>query len=920
MTFSLLASRCRIGLLLVFAVVFGGSEAQAQLRGRLLSQPQMTAIPGSPFGVGTVTVPMSEPGAAELLATHRFSINDVEGRVFYPAFSNSRLLGFLPGNAGSELTVSFLFTGSAPLRITVHTPQPHTVDVVPQAQAPRLYQRELAQWWRNYNNAARQMASENDFPPLVHTYLTSMLGNRLGLQPPLLSQLQNQQQPTELQQTLDLLAGSEKIRASMLRQALQPTASGVPQADYPVPGDALWAPLELTEQATVPTIEPIAMAVPEECFYIRFGSFENYLWLSRLTREYGGDIGQMVALRGHNAGLNEKMERQLALKDSALAEMFGGTVIADVAMIGRDLYEQDGAAIGVLFKAKNNLALATDFRQKHSAAAKANQSRGATLETIDIAGKPVSFLSTPDNYLRSFYVASGDFHLVTSSRDIARRFLEVAEGSGSLGASPEFQHAREVMPTNREDTIFAYFSSAFFRGLVSPQYQVELARRLQAAAYLQAVRLARHAALAEGQSNETLDDLVEAGLLPPYFGRNADGSGPILERDRELDSLRGALGSFLPIPDVELRGVTADEAERYAIRAQEYSQNWRQMDPLMVGIKRYALDEPNQERIVIDANVSPLAEEKYGWLMSRIGPPTDVRIVTPADELISVQASLNSGSPGGAVIPHHLFAGVQDVPPHVNLQPTGLFEGFRTLREIPGYVGAWPQLGILDWLPLGLGSSTPDPYGYSKLLLGGWRWQSEGFSMVSFDRGVLERTVSELRVEPTDNPAQIRVQVRDLSQSQLSNWLNFLNYERATQTSVGNSKLLQALSQQLRIPPADALSAAEKLLDTQLVCSLGGQYELIELEGGLTAWRSTHWPVLGQPLPEDYRAPALTWFRGLNLDLTKYGDRLVMHAELDMERAPAEKLKLDLPLFKLFGLGSGGDKKKPSEPAPVTPD
>lgn len=39
------------------------------------------------------------------------------------------------------------------------------------------------------------------------------------------------------------------------------------------------------------------------------------------------------------------------------------------------------------------------------------------------------------------------------------------------------------------------------------------------------------------------------------------------------------------------------------------------------------------------------------------------------------------------------------------------------------------------------------------------------------------------------------------------------------------------------------------------------------------------------------------------MDLTKYGDRMVMHAELDMQRAPEEKLKLKLPLFDLFGGG-----------------
>ena len=868
-------------------------------------QLQMVAIPGSPFGVGSVNVPVTQTDGIANLAALDFTVDDSAGRVFYPAFSNTQLRGLVGPTAGGEVTVSFLFTGDGPLQLTVRTPSPLVADVIPQPQPARIFNRELTSWWRNYNAAARQIATENDFPPLVHTYLTAMLSNRLGLQPPLLSRIQEAKQPSELQQTLELLAGTENVRAGLMRRAMQSTGPA-PSADYPVPGDVFWTPEVLPVIGDSPDVEPIAMQVPEECFYIRFGSFENYLWLSKLTREYGGDIGRMVTLRGHDAGLNAKTQRQLVLHETALSELFGGSVIADVALIGRDLYMQDGAAMGMLFQAKSSVALATDFRQKRSAALKANEDRGATLETIEIDGTNVSFLSTPDNYLRSFYVASGDFHLVTTSRSIVQRFLEVARGGASLGASPEFQYARQLMPTERDDTIFAYFSPAFFRGLVSPQYHIELSRRLRATTNLQLVKLAKLAAAAEGRPANTIDQLIDAKMLPPGFGRNTDGSGPILESDRVFDSLRGEQGSFTPIPDVEIRSVTADEAESYSARALDYQEHWRQMDPLMVGMKRYALEpvvrgKANLERLVIDANISPLAEEKYGWLMSMIGPPTDVRIVTPPDQLISMQASLRGGSFSPSVAPHHLFLGIQDAPINANLQPTGLFEVLRTLRETPGYLGAWPRLGFLDMLPLGLGGGKPDPDGFSQLLFGISRWQGDGFSVLSFDRGVLEQTIPELRVEPTNNPAQIRVHIGDVSQSHLSRWFSFMSYERATQTSVGNAKLLQAMSQQLRVPPSEALQTVEGFLDTTLVCSLGGEYQLTESEGGTVAWRSTKWPIAGEPLPEDYEAPVLDWFRGLNLDLTKHGDRLVMRAELDMKRAPEEKPKLDLPFFNLFG-------------------
>jgi len=863
------------------------------------------AIPGRPFGVATLTVPLDQTEADLAATATAFSVEEIAHRVYYPSFSTALLPGLAASGIGrGDLTVSFLFTGNEPLRLTVYTPKPQTIDLLPQPQPPRIYNRLLNQWWRQYNASAREIANNNDYPPLAHVYLTSMLGQRLGLRPPLLSRLQETRQPTELQQTLELLAGTEKIREGLLRQSMQPAPSPAAPADLPLPTDLGWSDLPLPPVGDEGAIEPIARHVPPECFYMRFGSFENYLWLSRLMREYGGDISRMVTLRGYDERLNEKLQRQLALQESAAAELFGGQVIADVAIIGRDLYLQDGAAMGVLFQAKNNFALSASFNQQRSASLAAHKERGATLETVELAGEKVSLLSTPDNYLRSYYAKAGDFHLLTTSHEIARRFLEVSQSGGSLGATAEFQLARQNLPLEREDTIFAYFSSRFFWGLVSPQYQVELSRRLRAATDLQLVQLARLAAAAEGQPGETIDELIAGGFLPAGFGWNSDGSGTILERRRALDSLRGGRGTLTPIPDVQLRGVTAEENEQYLRRVAYYQENWRQMDPLMVGIKRFALGDENLERVVIDANVSPLAEDQYGWALSMIGPPTDVRIVAPADELMTMQATLNGGLLAPSILPHHLFVGVRDIPPNVNLQPQGFLEALRLLRETPGYLGSWPKLGFLDWLPLNLGGSVPDPAGFSRLLLGVWRWQGDGFSVLSFHRDVLERTITELRSEPTDNPAQIRVRIGDISQSQLSGWFNFLSYERATQTSVGNAKLLHALSQQFRVPRAEARQVAEQLLDAELVCSLGGEYQLAA--GDLPTWRSTRWPQLGQPFPSDFQAPWVKWFRGLTLDLTKYEDRLVMRAEVDLQRSPAEASTVKLPLFDLFG----GSKKE----------
>ncbi len=271
-------------------------------------------------------------------------------------------------------------------------------------------------------------------------------------------------------------------------------------------------------------VEPIAMHVPEECFYIRFGNFQNYLWSDKLQQEYGGDLERMITLRGFDDRAGDRMQRQLVLESSPLADLLGPAVIADVALIGRDLFLREGAAVGMLFQARNAL-LGNDLNNQRKAALKAEQANGSKIETVQIGGRDVSFLSTPDYRLRSYYVVDGDYHLVTTSRAIVERFLQVRDGLGSLGASSEFRHARSIMPTSRQDTVFVFFSSAFQQGLLSPQYQVELRRRLQAVTDLELVQLAQWAARTEGRPAQTIGDLVQGQLLPAGFGRRRMAAG-----------------------------------------------------------------------------------------------------------------------------------------------------------------------------------------------------------------------------------------------------------------------------------------------------------------------------------------------------------------------------------------------------------
>jgi hypothetical protein len=781
----------------------------------------------------------------------------------------------------------------------------------PRAVRGRNHERLLSQWWREYQNAAEARAAAGEVPLLIDAYLTTMLSQRLRLS------LNNDPQAAVSmpQKTLDLLMGIEKLRAETKRQTLLSADLGAEVADQPVPAGIDWSSIAAQEPPEGVRIEPIAMHVPMECFYVRFGKFSNYLWLDDLTEEYGGDLANMATLRGQDLGLGDRVQTQLCLEKNKLADLFGDTIIADVAMIGNDIYTHEGAAIGMLFQARNTKVLGNDFAKTRDAILKRELDRGATNETVKIAGREVSLLSTPDNRLRSFYAVDGDFHLITTSKAIVARFFAAGEGRGALGGAAEFHHARTLMPTDRNDTIFVYFSSAMFQNLVGPQYQIELGRRLQSVTDIELVQLARLAAQGEKQPADRLDDLVAGGFLPRGFGRRVDGSGPIVEAKRILDSKRGARGSFTPIPDVELRGVTRSEAARYAQLAEYLRTQWTTMDPLMIGLRRFKLNDTGLERVTIDAHASPFEGEKYGWLTSILGPPAKQRVLPVPGDIMHLQAVVQGGMLFPDVAPHHMFLGVQDHVPLRDVQTQGMIELLRILRSSPSYLGAWPRPGTLDRLPFAL-VGPPDRFGFSSLPFGLWRRTVGPWSAFSFDPILLGAVTEQLDAEDTDNPAQVRLHVGDLAAAKSSAWVKSFYRERARQTSLANAALLQHVVQQLQVSPKTAKDLVETLLDAKLVCQLGGEYEAVTYGDGVTLWESTAWNVPPGEQPAEYQAALLEWFRGLDADFTQLDDQLMFRAQLDMQRKPTQA-KLELPAFNLPNIF--GDFGKTSKPKEVDP-
>jgi len=991
--------RRRFFLLLLFVLL---SRFASLHSGSLLAQSatgSVEAFASEPYGVARLYIPA---GQLSPDTTLRILVSDPSDRIMFPEIDfltsespevhspqtgerlrigNGALIGRIRSaiqNAKEQIDplelvrVQFLFRGHEPFQVRLSGDLEATIDVRPirlPDPSPSLAQKGATQalhsspqfqalvqsWWDGYVKQAKRQVERSDYPAIVESYLTHMLAYRYGFElPELVKKVTAKKKQTDPLPTIALVAGVAELRAELFQESLRKTPPQNLQL-VPRPEAPRWVEAQVPYTPENLAIEPIAKVVPPECYYLRFGSFSNYLWFQSLSETRGGDLAQLAVLRGFNYETNKRMERLLNTKTSAVAKLFGDSIIGDMAIIGQDLYLQEGPSLGVVFESKNVALLKSSLNSDRAAAAKKMADIGCKLEEIVVGGEKVSLLSTPDNQVRSFLVERGSYIFLTTSRRLAERFLDVSKGELSLGDSKAFRFARLMMPVENKYDIFVYLSSEFFRNLVSPQYQIELRRRLKAIAAIEIAELASLTCAAESGMKDaipTIERLGTDGYLPPGFQTRVDGSQTLSFSGSWHDSLRGKRGSFLPIADVEINDCSVEESQAYRDQANFYATQWQQTDPLMVGVRRFSR-EPGEriERLALEAYIAPLGQEKYGWLSSMLAPPVRTHIQLPPDDVINFQAHLAGQGTFRSRAPDHvMFAGLKDMVPPVPGETKGLLATLRTLQSLPAYLGGWPRPGYLDQLPLGLGGGPPDAFGFSRLFIGVWRWQMGGFSVLSFDRSILENCALYLKPIPAEDFAQGRAKVGDLEKSKLSEWFNTFWFRRAAQTTRGNLMLLDSLQQQLKVEPERALASAEKLLDAKLQCSLGGMYSLDTAQADKTGvWTSSAWPKqfaimngkassLGFDAtktlaPTDYKAPWLQWFRGAELHLTQLPERLIVVGTIDLEpipmspdASPPDKArlalpKMDLDLFNLpFQFFQGdkpknekGNEKKPAE-------
>ena len=530
---------------------------------RTFAAPQSEAYLGQPFGVGRVTVDVLRGEPAVPLSDERFTVLGDSNQVFYPVLKEQPgrqlLRQLLEIETPRAVTIYFLFRGDEPFDLFPFTPVEQAVRIKPQNN-PQKHRQLLDQWWQQYAGRWQRLLRNPEYPPIVENFLVATMARRLGRSLP---ESKPSILPWSKQQEASAFEALFASESYQLRSDIAMLShQGTDDSLHNLPEGVSWVKPDVPNQGLdeVP-LEPIATYVPEECFYLRFGNFLNYLWFRDLNKKWDGDLGNMLTRRGIDRASSLRTQQQLSLRESALAKILGPQVIADAAIIGLDPYVQHGAGIGILFQAKNNFLLNQDLmKQRREALSKYPEAGESTLK---IAEQEVSFIGTDDGRVRSYYVQTKDFHLVTTSSTLVQRFVEAGQGTGSLANLASFRNARREISLQREDDLFAFVSPLFFQNLCSPRYRIELQRRVRSARESNLIALAKLVALQEGLESQKLEELVEANYLPHGFAKRLDES--LLEETDAgtVDTKRGALGFFVPVADISVGQIAKSELIAY---------------------------------------------------------------------------------------------------------------------------------------------------------------------------------------------------------------------------------------------------------------------------------------------------------------------------------------------------------------------
>ncbi|WP_166829550.1 hypothetical protein [Thalassoroseus pseudoceratinae] len=852
---------------------------------------QSSAFLGEPFGVGHIEAQLKDNFPAD----RSFVFDEHNKRVFYPVVVRSLQD---EGSSVAKLRVYFLFRGEEPLHLELATTPPTQLTVKPNDDATN-HRDLLKTWWKHFPKQFLRKQQWHREPEALGTYLTGMLARRLDLDEAYGRRQSSWSRRTgifgnEWSHFAELVIGTRSVKAALQRDTLLKRTDDVEIANQPLPESAELPAVEIPEDFAGRDVEELAYHVPEECFYIRCAGVAEYGWLHNAfatLKMFSQGVQGVTADYTVDPGIHAKLEKQLALRQSTAENLLTPQTLKQLAVIGTDFFVREGAAIGVVFDAHDSKGVADWIKQEQSHALE--QEPQAKLQTVQIGKTKGTFLATSDHRVRSFHVSVGRFHLVTNSRKIAERFVEISKANGSLGALREYQYTRAVkFPDDRIGPVFVYLSDAFFRNFIGPQYRIEMTRRAKAASDLELVTFAQFVAKSEGVSADSVGDLVSAELLPASILSRPDHSQPTLKNGRPTDSNRGGRGTFLPIPDVGIQGVTKSEVESYKRFTTFYRRIWTRVDPVALAINEAPSDKRGTIRLVFDLYVTPFVAGQYGMLAAFLPKPDDVHVPPPTGSILflDIVSPLFGRLDEESRKDLHLFAGVLDFEVPFTIKNAKVKYPKVDEERLPGFLGQTKKSGLVQLFVSDRDRDKikRDADGYGQFRKNWIRVWNDDWLAIAPQKAVLEQVTPHLNVQPAARSAQLRLSLGDVSQAKIRAAAEAEAYVQTRRMSADTAMYLHRLMQQLHLEPAEVPEAAKTIHEGHLLDPLGGQLQWVTAteDSPGAGWVSTHWPHRSRfadtAVPPGFSHPFFESLSGglIELSLNRSERSLSSHVEI----------------------------------------
>ncbi len=423
------------------------------------------------------------------------------------------------------------------------------------------------------------------------------------------------------------------------------------------------------------TPEPLAAAVPAEFWYARVDDIRLLLRLLDEADTWITPLVQILQSNPEDRFLADRYQKQLGLKRTDLAKLFGHTVVGSVAVTGSDAYLREGSDVSMIFTVRQQ-AIFDQELAKHIEAYRA-EIPGLTTTTRDYNGVTITENRDPTGTVRQQRVQVGELAVVSNSPRAVERVVDAMQGkTARLSDEPDMRYMLARDPGAHQ--ALAFLSDRFIAAVIGPQQKVLAARRQQALAELMTPG---NAALLHGwlfgQAPASTDALIASKLLAADELKHADGAPITFTPGSSASSAWGRPAALTPL--IDLPPVTAvSEAEKLAYESfgDGYQRYWKQfIDP--VAIRLDVKDEGGTSIADVDVRILPLiSATDYSEIESIVGT-TRVSVQAIGDGLLGV------------------WAVGKDARMRSDLD--GLMRQMTSKQDIGiGWLGDWVMLGLED--------------------------------------------------------------------------------------------------------------------------------------------------------------------------------------------------------------------------------